>query len=84
MHGRTLIPLLITLGLAAAACETPQEQPEPVPPGVSVDPPRAAPEAGSITLPGVEPEAPIEAAAPPAEAEEDTVVEQQLEDGTEQ
>jgi hypothetical protein len=73
MHGRTFIPLLITLALGAAACERPQEQPDPIPPGVSVDPPRTAPEAGSIALPGGEPEAPLEAAAPPAEVEEDTV-----------
>jgi hypothetical protein len=57
--------LVLALFLGTAACERPEEQPYVVPPGVSVDPPRAAPEAGSITLPGAQPDTVLEATEPP-------------------
>lgn len=68
MQRSTIGPLALLLLFGAVACERPEEQPYVVPPGVSVDPPRAAPEAGSITLPGAEPDTVLEATDPPGAA----------------
>lgn len=53
---------LLALPLAVTACERQDRQTaDPVPPGVSLDPPRAAPATGGLLVPGVEADT-----APPA------------------
>jgi hypothetical protein len=51
--------LLVAVPLALVSCERPEDRREPVPPGVSVDPPRQTPGTGSLELPGGEPAAPL-------------------------
>jgi hypothetical protein len=58
-----LVCVLFATPLLVAACEHPQERRDPIPPGVSLDPPRQAPATGSLGLPGQEPAAPLPAGA---------------------
>jgi hypothetical protein len=65
--------LLVAVSLPLVACrEQTNPMPEPIPPGVSVDPPRRAAETGGLAVPGREP-ADREAAATQEPALTDTV-----------
>jgi hypothetical protein len=64
--------LLVVAPFLLPACGQPDQQPEPIPPGVSVDPPRRAAETGSLVVPGQEP-ADREAAGTQEPALTDTV-----------
>jgi hypothetical protein len=59
--------LLAGLVLSVVACERPEEPDQPVPPGVSVQPPRTVGETGSLGLPGAGPDTLIEADDPPGQ-----------------
>lgn len=60
---RCWVGLLVAAPLGLLGCERSEQPPYAIPAGVSVDPPRRAPETGSMTLPGQEPSAPLPAGA---------------------
>jgi hypothetical protein len=71
MPRRWSTPIVLGAALFLAACPQRTEEPrEPVPPGVSVEPPRAAGETGSLVVPGTEPDTVLDARQPPGQTPE--------------
>ena len=54
-NGRRFLPFLLVLAVTTTGCEnTPPAREVAIPPGVSLDPPRAEPVPGGLVLPGAE------------------------------